>query len=241
MSETRNTDGAKSHDVAEASRHDIAVDRIHDYILKSALKAGDMLPTEKSLEEYLKLSRTSIREALRSMEARGIVETKHGVGRFLRGFNYDAFVANLSYNLEVNTRAFKDVIDVRIALELQFLESLLPHYTESDLHEIRAALENMRDCVKRGADERELITKHSEFHLTLYARAENELLSHLIEMFAKFQRELKSRNEYPKMYTPDFLQMHEELVVSIERREPALVKSKLLEHFRDVFEWTRSH
>ena len=63
------------------------------------------------------ISRTSIREALRSLEALGIMESRHGVVRFLREFNYDAILKNLSYHIEVNvplakTRLFEHFKDV---------------------------------------------------------------------------------------------------------------------------------
>ncbi|HSV31763.1 MAG TPA: GntR family transcriptional regulator [Atribacteraceae bacterium] len=222
------------------SRHDYAVDQIRLYVVEASLKAGDMLPTEKALEQLLNLSRTSIREALRSMEARGIVETRQGVGRFLRSYNYDGFVDNLSYNLEVNTRRFKDVIDVRIALELQFLELLVPKYDENDLRLIDANLEKLGASFFQGGPEESLIHSHADFHVGLYQRADNQLLTHLIRMFASFQRNLALRKQYPAMGTADFFSLHEALVQAIKRRELYLVRARLIDHFRDVLEWTKA-
>jgi len=54
------------------------------YIVESNLKCGDLLPTEKELSIKLGVSRTAIRESLKVLETLGIIETKHGVGRFVK-------------------------------------------------------------------------------------------------------------------------------------------------------------
>lgn len=221
------------------SRHDFALQKIQEYIVKSELKAGDMIPTEKVLAELLQLSRTSIREALRSMEARGIIEAHQGQGRFLRGFNYDGLVANLSYNLEINTKQFKEVIDIRIALELHFLENIVMDYTIEDFRRIEACFERLKEASNKNVHEDRLIEIHKEFHLALYQGANNKLLLHLIGMFAEFQQTLSRRDEYPIMYTPDFIDLHEQLVQALYLREPFYIRAKLIEHFRDVIKWTR--
>lgn len=224
------------------SRHDFAIERIREYILTTNLKAGDLLPSEKMLEDLLQLSRTSIREALRSMEAKGIIETHQGQGRFLRSYNYDGIVDNLSYMLEVNTKHFKEVIDIRIALELHFLETLTPSFTPAGLETIRSKLAVLKECsLREDENEDELIELHKNFHLSLYENADNQLLLHLIGMFSDFQRTLVHRQEYPRMNTPDFYMLHEQLFEAIISREPFLVRTKLVEHFRDVISWTREN
>ncbi len=242
MNQTTKSTIERSNQATTMSRHDFAVDRIRKYILDAQLKAGDMLPTEKVLEELLQLSRTSIREALRSMEARGIIEAHQGQGRFLRSYNYDGLVDNLSYNLEVNTKRFKEVIDIRVALELHFLETMAPSFSKADIERIENQLQRLKECTEANSDsEDQLIHVHKEFHLSLYETTENQLLLHLIGMFSDFQRTLVHRKEYPMMNTPDFFMLHEQLVEAIKLREPFLIRTKLVEHFRDVLSWTRHH
>ncbi len=114
------------------------------------MKAGDVLATEKILEEKLGISRTSIREAL------GLLETRHGVGRFLREFNYDAILANLSVNIEVNVKDFQDIIAVRMALASSFVEQVLSLIGPED----HAAPDAVLDII----EEQELFQTHTEFH-----------------------------------------------------------------------------
>jgi GntR family transcriptional repressor for pyruvate dehydrogenase complex len=216
-------------------------EQIKIFIIKSGLKAGDMLPSEKSLEEQLGISRTSIREALRSLEAIGIVESRHGVGRFLREFNYDAILENLSYNINVNVKDFREIIDVRIALESCFLEKVIPRIDEKDIQQLYEILEKLAEEVNAGEEEQQLIQVHTEFHLKLYEKENNKLLLHLIRIFATIQRMLTVANRYHTSDRGEFIELHRRLVQAIEHGDPALAVSRLLEHFKDVVAWTAEH
>ena len=211
------------------------------HIVTAGLKAGDMLPTEKVLEQALGISRTSIREALRSLEALGIVESRQGKGRFLREFNYDAILANLSYNIAVNVKDFWDVIEVRIALESSFLERVVPAFTNREVAELYEILGRMESEVIEGVAEQDLINTHTEFHLKLYERTGNQLLIHLISIFATLQRTLTMLKRYRTSDTREFIELHRRLIQAVEQRDPVLAKRRLLEHFKDVIEWSETH
>ncbi len=215
--------------------------QIGEFIVESGLKAGDMLPTEKALEEQLGISRTSIREALRSLEAIGIIETRHGVGRFLRHFNYDAIIENLSYNIELNVKDFRDVIDIRVALEVSFLDRVIPFFTEGDIQELRDLLGQLEVEVRAQEEEQELIENHTAFHLKLYEKAGNALLLHIIRMFATLQRHLTILKRYHSSNTDEFIRLHRSLVDAIEQRDAAQAKQCLMEHFRDVIAWSDAY
>ncbi|RKX78526.1 MAG: hypothetical protein DRP87_06075 [Spirochaetes bacterium] len=218
-----------------------AQQQIKLFIIESGLKAGDVLPTEKVLEEQLGISRTSIREALRSLEALGIVESRHGVGRFLRDFNYDAILENLSYNIQVNVKDFRDIIDVRIALETSFLELEVPRFSESDIEELRAILNKMEYQVNHGYRDEELIQTHTSFHLKLYEGTKNQLLLHLIRIFATIQRTLTVLNKYRTSNKREFIELHRRLIEAIEHGDTALARERLIEHFKDVIAWSEEH
>lgn len=216
-------------------------DEIRSYIATQGLSAGDMIPTEKALEEALGISRTSIREALGSLEAIGVIQTRHGVGRFLRGFNYDALVASLTYNAEINVKNFTDVIDIRMALEHTFIARVIPLLDQSDIDALRDLVAKMADLIKRRTEEEELISTHTEFHLTLYRKLDNRLLCHLIEMFSTLQRSLTHLHRYRTSDTGEFVRLHAELVDALDKRDVALARTRLQEHFKDVIEWSAAN
>ena len=216
-------------------------EQIREYIIEHGLNAGDMLPTEKTLEEELGISRTSIREALRALEALGIVESRHGVGRFLRDFNYDAVLAGLSYNMEVNVENFRDIIEVRIALEHSFIARAAKALSAAQIAGLRELVAKMETQNDRAEDERALIATHTQFHLRLYEPLQNRLLSHLIEMFSTVQRSLTVLQSYRTSDRDEFVRLHRELVDALEARDPGLAQARLREHFKDVIAWSEAH
>ena len=213
-------------------------DQIRSYIATKGLQAGAMIPTEKALGDALGISRTSVREALQSLEAIGIIETRHGVGRFVRDFNYDALVSSLAYSTEINVKNFADVIAIRMALEHTFITRVIPLLGAEDIGELRALLKKMATLSEQQSDEDELISVHTQFHLTLYRPLDNQLLLHLIEMFATLQRSLTYLREYRTSDTKEFVRLHEKLVDALEARDVELAELRLQEHFKDVIEWS---
>ena len=206
-------------------------EQIKTYIAESGLKPGSILPTEKVLEEQLGISRTSIREALRSLEALGIVETRHGVGRFLREFNFDAILDSLSFNIQVNVKDFRQMINVRIALESTFLKWVTPEMTDDDIQDLYEILYRMENEVQHDLADEDLIRVHTEFHLKLYEKAQNELLDHLIRLFATMQRTLTFFRKYRTSDKAEFIDLHRSLIVALESRDIPLVEKTLVDHF----------
>ncbi len=78
---------AKRQTVSEVVQH-----YIRDYIVEHKLHPGDQLPPEGDIAETLEVSRVSVRESVKILQALGIVEVRHGNGLFVRGLNFDALL-----------------------------------------------------------------------------------------------------------------------------------------------------
>ncbi|MCF7915780.1 MAG: FadR family transcriptional regulator [Spirochaetaceae bacterium] len=211
------------------------------YILESKLKAGDVLPTEMELSEQIGVSRTSIREALRSLEALGIIESKHGVGRFLKAFDYDAILQNLAYNIQVHVRDFSEIIDVRIALENYFIEKVVAVLSDDNIDELGRIVAAMEKKIEAGCTDEELIENHTEFHLTLFKRSENDLLLHLIRVFSDVQYMLTIADQYHTSDMQEFIELHRQLLSALKAHDTQLVKQRLYDHYKDVNAWRSEH
>jgi DNA-binding FadR family transcriptional regulator len=210
------------------------------YFIKNGLKSGDPVPTELELAARLNVSRTAVREALKSLEALGIIEVRPGIGRFLKPFNFDAILENLSYGIDMDSNDFSDILDVRISLEGVFLERYTGHYSGAQIKQLRDILDAMRRLETDGGSESSMIQLHTLFHLSLYRDQGNALLLNLIKIFATVQRSLTLMNHYRTQDMKEFVNLHESLVNAIEEGKPAKVKEKLLEHFKEALAWSRA-
>ena len=105
-----------------------AVDRIQELILEEGLAPGDPMPTEAALCERLGISRSSVREAMRTLASLDIVEVRHGHGTFVGALSLSPLVDGLLFRTRLDDgndlRALREVVELRIALDLAVAEQL---------------------------------------------------------------------------------------------------------------------
>lgn len=106
------------------NRYILVQEELKRYILANNLKPGDHLPTEQDLVQQLGISRTSLREALKSLQALGLIDAKPGEGMVVRAFNFDAVLGNLSYGMIFEKTELMDLLEIRETLELKFLDKV---------------------------------------------------------------------------------------------------------------------
>jgi len=212
-------------------------EQIKRYILEKGAERGHPLPTENEWSKRFGISRTAIREALRGLEAVGIVETRHGVGRFIRDFNFEAILNNLPYSLEKDIKNFKDILEIRVCLESSFIEKNIDKFTESDITEIKNILAKLERQVLRHSGEGELIETHTEFHTALYRHMDNALLINLIRIFSTIQRNLWSLHRYRTRNRRKFIEEHKNILDAIVNRNPRLARERMMEHFAEPIRW----
>ncbi|TVT07770.1 FadR family transcriptional regulator, partial [Amycolatopsis bartoniae] len=163
------------------------VDSIIELIDRRRLRAGDPLPPEPRLMEEFGVARNSVREALRTLQALGIVEIRHGYGTFVG----DASMAALSPSLLFRTRTrsrddlrgLSDLLEVR-----QILETELACRAVGD----GKLLAELGECVDRMADPATAAAADRRFHELIGEAAGNELALELIRLFWDVYRQTES-------------------------------------------------
>jgi DNA-binding FadR family transcriptional regulator len=220
----------------------VVSERIQEHIVKSNLRSGDVIPTEKELSEQLGVSRTVVREALRGLEARGFIEARHGKGRFVSQFSLEKLVDTLSCGLAINVTDFRHVLDIRIRLEDSFLASCTPNYGKADIKLFRANQERMQRLVERQPEvpEEKLLQAHKDWHAALYRKVGNPLLLDLINTFSNMQHGLTMFQSYLSCDRPRFVRDHGELLKAIETGDSAIAGAALRRHFAEVTEWVEA-
>src|SRR3972149_6591401 len=93
------------------------VSQIHELIREGKFKAGDQLPSERELAETFKVSRTSVREALRALETQGLIVSRTGMGNFIAALPVESLVAPLVKLLIEEKTALADIFEMRKLIE----------------------------------------------------------------------------------------------------------------------------
>ena len=155
--------------------------KLTQYISEQRLSAGARLPSQSALASALRVSTLSLREAMRALEALGIVEARAGSGWYVREFTFDALARGLAYTFRLNGRSFGDLLEIRMRLEASYLPEVVPLLTGADL----AALEGLVQEMERGAGAgQEFDAPDRAFHMRLFrGKVRNEIFVEIIELF----------------------------------------------------------
>ncbi|MDU1122776.1 MAG: GntR family transcriptional regulator, partial [Dermabacter sp.] len=117
------------------------VDAIKDYILEHHLHPGDPLPTEAVLQEILGVSRSSVREALRTLQSLDIVSIQHGRGMSVGGLSFSPMIEAVLFRARLNAKddlsTLREVVEVRMALDLSLTDELISAYRGSSQPKLR--------------------------------------------------------------------------------------------------------
>ncbi len=207
------------------------VQQLQSLISSGRLEPGDQLPSERALADQLAVSRTSVREALRILEARGMVETKPGHGLFVRGRRTEEIVSILAAYLVRERESFLEVLDVREALERKAAERAAILSTAKDIEAIKAALVMMQEEVLEG---RMPIESDTAFHRALGAASRNEVLSQTLDtvlgLMSQRRREILSQ-DYGGIL---MLHQHVNIYRAIKNRDSAAAAELVSAHLREL-------
>jgi len=154
-----------------------AVDHIENEILQNHLAAGDQLPTEHQLAERLSVSRTVVREAMRILIARGLIETSQGRPARVRPVNPHHVVHALGTFLQRNELSLLDLIEARRPLESETAALAAERATLEDIADLVAANERL----KAATTLQKQLDADMEFHFGLAKATGNPIFGMLLE------------------------------------------------------------
>ncbi|WFP67157.1 GntR family transcriptional regulator [Corynebacterium pseudotuberculosis] len=150
---------------------------IEDYIRDNNLSPGDLLPSEAALCERLSVSRSSVREAMRTLASLDVVEIRHGHGTFVGSMSLapliNGMVLRLTLNEELALENLSYVVDMRIALDLANAEELANSYKGQSTEVLDRIVEAMREKYLR---EESFVEEDWQFHKVISEKLSNPLM-----------------------------------------------------------------
>ena len=138
------------HAIKKTRIHEEVVTQIHDLIREGRLKAGDQLPSERELSETFKVSRTSVREALRALETKGLIISRTGMGNFVADLPIESLIAPLAKLLIEEKTALADIFELRKLIEPHIAALAAERATKVDIERMKSILEKQSEAVSRG-------------------------------------------------------------------------------------------
>lgn len=210
-------------------------DRIKDLIIKRHLKSGDLMPTENELIEQLNVSRSSLREAIKSLEALHILDIKHGVGTFVSQSSLIPMIRGLSFHTQINLndslKSLFDILDIREILEYGFIPMVLAKITDNDIAQIQKLVANME---KKARQQKYASDDEHRIHLAIYYPLNNALLIQYLDAFWQIYQQLEKYLPPILLSPSDIAIQHRELVDAIEARHISRIQQAILFYFQTM-------
>lgn len=167
-----------------ATQAQFAISMIKNYIIHENLQPGDPLPTETQLGAEIGVSRSSLREAIRTLVALDIVEVRHGYGMFVGQISMQPMVESLVFRGALNPgddfRALIDIVQVRQTLDLAIAEQIIAAWQGRQDDELWALVAAMEALAAQGEA---FPVQDRAFHSRLNASLENHLFGQLTDAF----------------------------------------------------------
>ncbi len=161
-----------------------AAREIKRFILSEGLRPGDSLPTESELCERMGVSRSSVREAIRTLQTLDIVTVKHGRGTFVGEMSLQPLVETLAFRSIISPgddfRALREVVDVRMSLDLNFADRVVAHFKGTRNEMLHVLVGEMTASARRGEP---FASADRQFHTQLLSETGCEMVSQLVAAF----------------------------------------------------------
>jgi len=208
------------------------VQQIEESIRKGALKEGDRLPAERELAQQFGVSRTAVREAVKALIEKGLVEAYPGRGTFVTGGTSNALQQTLDRVIKVSQpEGTATLAEVRAILEPEIAALAAERAAEEDLAAMREAISVM-DEARQDADA--FIEADLDFHLALAEAAANPLILSLIDSIVGLLREQRMRIFYVGGGPERGQYHHKRILEAIEHRDAQGAREAMRAHLRQV-------
>jgi DNA-binding FadR family transcriptional regulator len=205
---------------------------IQDMILDGRLAPGQRLPPERALSEALGVSRPTVREAFRSLQAMNILESRHGSGTFVSSLGVKELLSPLQFVLSLAEGGLEHLFEVRLMLEPGAAELAAGRASAADIVA-------MHDCLARTereglTDHRALLRLDVELHELILRAAGNPLLEHLMAAISTLGAESRSFTARLPGVSEKTISDHREIVAAIQEGGPQAARTAMTAHLTRI-------
>jgi GntR family transcriptional repressor for pyruvate dehydrogenase complex len=210
--------------------YELVAERLTDEISSRMLKPGDLLPPERELVVAFGVGRSSVREALRMLESRGLIES-NGAGTFSVARLSNPLNRSLNLLLETEETDVAELFEVRRLLEGECAALAAARRTRAHLDRMADAVDAMEAVLD---SEPKFIDADLRFHMTVAEASGNRVATHLMHAIRDLlQRALSSVYHVPG--SPErAIGMHRLILEAIRDRRPDVARDRMHEHVESV-------
>lgn len=217
------------------SRTEEVQQRVKQLIFERGLAVGDPMPTEFELVEELDVSRNSLREALKALQAVGIVEIRHGFGMYVGSMSLGALVDELTFHARISKRQGRDdlahLVDIREILERGLIDQVIDRGLNSGTPELDEVMRRMEAEADAGQ-----VTPETDrlFHELLYRPLANPIVNQLLGAFWDVYRTLQHDLAPVVQEAHDVAERHRDIYEALRAGDRSAAAAAMAAHFRGI-------
>lgn len=215
------------------------VDQIERAILSRRVRPGDRLESERELADQFGVSRITVRDALRVLEARGLIRVKVGAtgGAFVAETNLDHVVGSISTMIALRKMTLSELAEARTVVETATAQMAAERADGAAVRRLAEMVDRGRRVVREGLPHTEA---SMDFHVALAEASGNELLSATVRAYRDLlmqtlhdMRDVRSARATQRA--------HEEILDAIRAHDGEATRRLMLDHMRDFEKRLRSY
>ena len=212
--------------------YELIVQQVEDSILQGQLKPGDQLPAERDLAQRFGVSRTAVREAVKTLREKGLVEAYSGRGTFVTNGTSQAIRQSLDLMIRINQQdGSANLVELRLVLEPEIAGLAASRIDEQLLATMRESVAVMDRSLR---DPDAFVEADLDFHLALAEAVGNPLILSLLDSIVGLLREQRSRI-FNIDGGPERGQFHHKrILAAIEQHDPVSAREAMRAHLQQV-------
>lgn len=211
--------------------YEAVAEQIERLILRK-LKPGDKLPSERELAELLQVSRSSIRDAIRSLELMGLVEPRQGAGTIVCEPS-DASIKPFAEALKHRKELVGELLDLRKMLEPGLAARAAANALPQQIATMEEILERQQAKFSAGEP---AIAEDAEFHYNIALASGNSVLLKILDLIMDMLRDTRQKALQVPGRPQKSLAGHRRILTAIKKHDGEGAKAAMRRHIEDIEE-----
>ena len=209
------------------------VEQIRDAIFSGELKPGDRLPAEKNLAEDFGVSKSSLREAFRALEALGLLEIRQGMagGAFVSKVDLETARNSLFNYIFFQNPSIQEFTQLRALIEPPVAELAAGKISDADIADLEENLAQTKKKLDADVFYYELDTY---FHHRIAEIAGNSLICFVIDSLKNALVIMKQQLDLGPEFSVNVFARHQRILAALRERNPVKARDEMLEHIKQV-------
>jgi GntR family transcriptional repressor for pyruvate dehydrogenase complex len=210
-----------------------ALQRIIELIREGHYAPSDRLPSERTLAEQLKVSRTSVRDAIRRLETMGMVESRAGLGTFVKEPTSGVLQAALASHIFPDQQKLEKLFEVREIIEIEAAARAAEHATDAQIETIG----RLAKAVERSIAEYDGVGRavnDVEFHRQIVIATGNDILVDLVGNISGLLHEMRAAALKIPEGASEVVKGHQAIVAAIAAHDSQAAREAMRNHLTNV-------